>query len=52
MLSLGMTGYIDGELVAYHRLYDACHVQVMADHNTVGVFDVESKIAYDDVHVE
>ena len=52
MLSLGLTGYIDGELVAYHRLYDACHVQVLADYNTVGVFDVESHIEYDDVRVE
>ena len=52
MLSLGLTGYVDGALVAYHRLYDACHVQVLADHNTVGVFDVESRITYEDVHVE
>ena len=52
MLSLGLTGYINGELVAYHRIYDACHVQVLADHNTVGVFDMESTIEYADVHVE
>lgn len=52
MLSLGLTGYIDGDLVAYHRLYDACHVQVLSDYNTVGVFDVESQVEYDDVHVE
>ena len=52
MLSLGLTGYIDGELVAYHRLYDACFVHVLSDHNTVGIFDVESTVAYDDVHIE
>ncbi len=52
MLCLGLTGYVDGALVAYHRVYDACHVQVLADHNTVGVFDVEAKITYEDVHVE
>ena len=52
MLSLGLTGYIDGELVAYHRLYDVSFVQVLSDHNTVGVFDVESTVQYDDVHVE
>lgn len=52
MLSLGLTGYIDGELVAYHRLYDACHLQVLSDFNTVGVFDLESQVEYDDVHVE
>ena len=52
MLSLGLTGYINGELNAYHRLYDVCHVQVLSDFNTVGVFDLESKVGYDDVHVE
>ena len=52
MLCLGLTGYIDGELNAYHRLYDVCHLQVLSDFNTVGVFDVESHVEYDDVHVE
>ena len=46
MLSLGATGYIDGELTAFHRLYDVCHLHVLADHNTVGLFDVESTITY------
>lgn len=52
MLSLGLTGYVDGELTAYHRLYDVCHLEVLSDFNTVGVFDVESEVEYDDVHVE
>ena len=53
MLSLGLTGYnADGELNTYHRLYDVCHLQVLSTFNTVGVFDVESEVEYDDVHVE
>ena len=52
MLSLGLTGYVDGELTAYHRLYDVCHLEVLSDFNTVGVFDVESEIEYEDIHVE
>lgn len=52
MLALGLTGYVNGELVAYHRLYDVCEIQVLSDNNTVGVFDMESKVSYSDVHVE
>ena len=52
LLSLGLTGYIDGELNAYHRLYDVCHIEVLSDLNTVGFFDPESDVEYADVHVE
>ncbi len=52
LLSLGLTGYINGELHAYHRLTDVCTVQVLSDRNTVGVFDVETQVDYEDVHVE
>lgn len=52
LLSLGLTGYLDGELHAYHRLYDICNLQVLSDVNKVGYFDMESKVAYDDVRVE
>ena len=52
LLSLGLTGYLDGELHAYHRLYDICNLQVLSDVNKVGYFDLESKVAYDDVRVE
>ena len=52
MLSLGATGYIDGELNAFHRLYDVCHLQVLSDLNTVGIFDVESSVEYDDIRQE
>lgn len=52
LLSLGLTGYVDGELNAYHRLYDVCHIEVLSDLNTVGFFDPESEVEYADVHVE
>lgn len=52
MLALGLTGFIDGELHAYHRLYDVCDVEVLSDRNTVGIFDMESKVEYDDVRVD
>lgn len=52
MLALGLTGFINGELIAYHRLYDICEIQVLSDSNTVGIFDTESKISYDDVHMK
>lgn len=53
LLSLGLTGYNeDGELTTYHRLYDVCHLQVFSAINTVGYFDVDSRVEYDDVHVE
>ena len=52
LLSLGLTGYLDGELHAYHRLYDICNLQVLADVIKVGYFDMESKVQYDDVRAE
>ena len=52
LLSLGLTGYLDGELHAYHRLYDICNLQVLSDVIKVGYFDLESKVQYDDVRVE
>ena len=46
-LSLGVTGYVGEELTVYHRLYDICHIQVLSDYNTIGVYDVESRIQYE-----
>ncbi len=44
LLSLGCTGYYDGRLNVYHRLYDICNITVISDKNTVGYFDMNSKI--------
>lgn len=49
-LSVGLTGYEGDELVVYHRLYDICHIQVISNYNTIGFFDVESKVEYSKIN--
>lgn len=44
LLSLGCTGYRDAKFVVYHRLYDICSISVVSDKNTVGFFDMNSKV--------
>jgi len=48
-LSIGATSYKGEELVVHHRLYDICHLQVVSNYNTIGVFDVESKVNYEKI---
>lgn len=45
LLQLGCTGYENDNLVVYHRLYDVCCIQNIADKTTVGYFDLESKVS-------
>ncbi len=49
LLSLGCTGYHDGEFDVYHRLYDICNITVIAEKNTVGFYDMDSDIEVSDV---
>ncbi len=45
LLSISCTGYDDnGELVAYHRLYDLINITVVSDKNTVGFYDMNSTV--------
>lgn len=44
LLLLGCTGYINGELVVYNRLYDICCIQVVSDKITNGYFDVNTNV--------
>lgn len=44
LVSLGCTGYAKNEFVVYHRLYDICNITVVSDKNTVGFYDMNSKI--------
>lgn len=44
LLCLGCTGFQGGELNVYHRLYDACNISVLANRDTVGIFDIASEI--------
>lgn len=39
LLSVSCTGFDNGELTAYHRLYDVLNITVVSDKDTVGVFD-------------
>lgn len=44
LLSLGCTGYVNGEFEVFHRLYDVCGITVMSSKNTVGFYDMNSKV--------
>lgn len=44
LLSLGCTGYIQGEFHVYHRLYDVCNLTVVSYKNTVGFYDMNSEV--------
>jgi len=44
LLSLGVTGYEDDKFQVYHRLYDVLNVTVISDKDTVGYFDMNSKV--------
>lgn len=44
LLSLGCTGYRNGEFVVYDRLYDVISIGVVSDKNTVGFYDMDSKV--------
>lgn len=44
LLSFGCVGYSGNEFVVYHRLYDACSISVISDKNTVGFYDMNSRV--------
>lgn len=44
LLSISCTGYRDGEFVVYHRLYDVINITVVSEKNTVGFYDMNSKV--------
>ena len=46
LLSLGCTGYEVEEFVVYNRLYDACNIEVLSTRNTIGFYDMKSKVEY------
>ncbi len=49
LLSFGCTGYEGETFTVYHRLYDALHVTVISDKNTVGFYDMNSRIEIKDL---
>ncbi len=44
LLSLGVTGYHGDAFEVYHRLYDILNISVVSDKNTVGYYDMDSKV--------
>lgn len=44
LVSFGLTGYEGDDFTVYHRLYDALNVTVISDKDTVGYFDMNSKV--------
>ena len=49
LLSLGVTGYNGDAFEVYHRLYDAMNVTVVSDKNTVGYYDMDSRVTVNEV---
>ncbi len=49
LLSLGVTGYENDDFTVYHRLYDVLELTVISDKDTVGFYDMNSKIEVKDV---
>lgn len=49
LISLGVTGYEKDNFVVYHRLYDVCNLTVVSDKDTVGYFDMESRVEVKDI---
>jgi len=48
LLSLGVTGYNGDTFEVYHRLYDTLNITVVSDKNTVGYYDMDSKVCVKD----
>lgn len=44
LISFGCTGYKDGDFTVYHRLYDIANLTVVSQKNTVGYYDMNSKV--------
>ena len=44
LLSLGVTGYEAEKFEVYHRLYDVIDITVVSDKDTVGYYDMNSKV--------
>lgn len=48
LVSFGLTGYEGDKFTVYHRLYDAMNLTVISDKDTVGFFDMNSKVCVED----
>lgn len=49
LMSFGCTGYDDGEFTVYDRLYDVANLTIVSEQDTVGTFDIDSKVTAEKV---
>lgn len=49
LLSLGVTGFSGSDFEVYHRLYDVMNITVVSDKDTVGYYDMNSKVVVKDI---
>ena len=49
LLSLGVTGFEKEEFQVYHRLYDVMNMTVISDKDTVGYYDMNTKVTVSSV---
>ena len=45
LISMSCTGFENGQHVVYHRLYDVANITVISNKNTVGIYDMESRVS-------
>ncbi len=50
LISLGLVGYREGDFTVYHRLYDIFSIQVVSSKDTVGYYDMDSKVSMERSH--
>ena len=48
LISFGVTGYEGENFTVYHRLYDVMNMTVVSGKNTVGYYDMNSKVTIED----
>lgn len=44
LISFGCTGYENGEFTVYDRMYDVANLTIVSEQDTVGSFDMDSKV--------
>lgn len=49
LMSFGCTGFENGEFTVYDRLYDITNVNIISEQDTVGFFDMDSRIRIEKV---
>ena len=49
LVSFGCTGYENGQFTVYDRHYDVANLTIVSEQNTVGTFDMDSKVTVERV---